>query len=203
MPYAHGIDGPAASVSSVLVGTPTAPSIVRASGGGLSRTISWSPPGEGGVSSYDVERSGDGQSWTPLGSTSGPSLDATLSTGIHQFRVRGHNGYGAGQWGYSIPTGVGSGVVRPVPLDGQISRLYQAYFRRNPDASGFYFWQGQRAAGLDLGSVSSSFAGSTEFVNTYGSVANDSFVDLVYANVLGRVADPGVGPTGSPSSVPG
>lgn len=117
-------------------------------------------------------------------------MTATLPAGIHQFRVRAANAFGAGAWGYSIPTGIGASVVRPVALDGQISRLYQAYFRRAPDNDGFGFWQAQRAAGLGLGAMSDAFADSAEFQMAYGALSNDAFVDLVYLNVLGRPADP-------------
>jgi hypothetical protein len=164
--------------------------MVRASGSGLTRTISWTAPPATGISGYALQRSTDGQTWTSVGATGSTSMVVTVPIGIHQFRVRATNGYGPGQWGYSIPTGIGSGVVRPVALDGQISRLYQAYLRRQPDASGFSFWQGQRAAGVSLSGVSNAFAASNEFQSTYGSLSNDAFVDLVYANVLGRSPDP-------------
>jgi hypothetical protein len=41
-----------------------------------------------------------------------------------------------------------------------------------------------------LPQVSQQFAASAEFAARYGSVGDAGFVDLVYANVLGRVADP-------------
>jgi hypothetical protein len=37
--------------------------------------------------------------------------------------------------------------------------------------------------------ISAAFADSTEFRNRYGSLSDETFVDLVYANVLNRVAD--------------
>jgi Domain of unknown function (DUF4214) len=191
VPHAHAIDGVPATTNVVISGTPTAPTMVAPSGSGLNRTVSWAAPSGAGITGYTVQRSTDGQDWFSVGTTGSTSLVATVPAGIHQFRVRANNNFGPGAWGYSIPTGISSGVVRPVALDGQIARLYRAYFRRDPDASGFYFWQSQRAAGTSLAGVSNAFAASAEFQSTYGSLGNDAFVELVYANVLGRVADSG------------
>lgn len=79
--------------------------------------------------------------------------------------------------------------IRPTALDGQINRLYQAYFLRLPDHGGFDYWLGRRAGGLPLADVSAAFAASAEFQNRYGNLSDGTFVDLVYANVLNRVAD--------------
>ncbi|MEL6985798.1 MAG: DUF4214 domain-containing protein, partial [Actinomycetota bacterium] len=79
--------------------------------------------------------------------------------------------------------------IRDTPLDGQINRLYQAYFLRLADQSGFDYWLSQRSGGAALADISAAFADSTEFRNRYGSLSDETFVDLVYANVLNRVAD--------------
>ncbi len=79
--------------------------------------------------------------------------------------------------------------VRYVALDGQISRLYQAYFLRPPDQEGFKYWQRQRAEGVPLEYISNAFSTSPEFVEQYGSLTDAQFVSLVYANVLGRNPD--------------
>lgn len=76
-------------------------------------------------------------------------------------------------------------------LDDQIERLYRAYFDRAPDADGLTFWREQRAGGRSLNSVSDEFARSPEFVRTYGDLADEDFVDLVYLNVLDRSPDAG------------
>lgn len=81
--------------------------------------------------------------------------------------------------------------IRNTALDGQINRLYQAYFLRLADQGGFDYWVGQRTQGVSLLDVSAAFASSAEFESRYGSLADGTFVDLVYANVLGRVADDG------------
>ncbi len=79
--------------------------------------------------------------------------------------------------------------IRDVPLDGQINRLYQAYFLRLADENGFGYWVDQRAQWTSLNDISSAFASSSEFQNRYGSLSNEAFIDLVYANVLNRTAD--------------
>ncbi len=133
----------------------------------------------------------DGSGWTRLGSTSDVKFTTTLSSGTYQFRVRATNSSGTGQWSYSLPIGVSSSHVRPLPLDGQVARLYQAYFSRNANADpdGFSYWLTRRAEGASAVAISDAFAGSAEFVQTYGTLSNAQFVDLVYRNVLGRPAD--------------
>jgi hypothetical protein len=169
---------------------PPAPAEVKVSGG-LSPTVSWAAPYCPGSTTYTVQRSSNGGAWTTIGITSSLSLATTVTEGIHQFRVRATDFRGAGTFGYTIPTGFSAGVVRPLALDGQLSRLYQAYFLRAPDAAGFGYWQGERAGGLGLGAISSTFASSNEFQAAYGALDDGQFVDLVYQNVLGRAADPG------------
>ena len=72
-----------------------------------------------------------------------------------------------------------------------VTRLYKAYFLRNPDHSGFTYWLNRRGEGRTLTSISQSFATSSEFKRAYGSLTNSAFVDRVYRNVLGRPADAG------------
>jgi hypothetical protein len=71
-----------------------------------------------------------------------------------------------------------------------VARLYRAYFLRNPDPGGLDYWSKRRRTGVTLIKISSTFAGSNEFVTKYGSLSNTAFVDLVYQNVLGRAGDP-------------
>lgn len=74
----------------------------------------------------------------------------------------------------------------------QVIRLYFAYFRRSPDHGGLDYWTTRIAAGTkNLNDVSNSFASSSEFRNTYGSLSNVEFVSLVYQNVLDRDPEPG------------
>ena len=74
----------------------------------------------------------------------------------------------------------GTGSVDPV------ARLYRAYFLRDPDVGGFQHWVAKKRTGATVSSISSTFAGSSEFKSRYGSLSNQAFVNLIYQNVLGR-----------------
>lgn len=69
------------------------------------------------------------------------------------------------------------------PLD----RLYCAFFLRNPEPGGREFWTNQYlVTERPLTSIAQSFTGVDEFANTYGSLTDRQFVELIYKNVLGR-----------------
>jgi hypothetical protein len=70
-----------------------------------------------------------------------------------------------------------------------IIRLYLAYFKRLPDAGGLTFWSTKVRGGESKTIASNSFASSSEFKTTYGSLSNSAFVTLVYQNVLDRAPD--------------
>jgi hypothetical protein len=70
-----------------------------------------------------------------------------------------------------------------------VTRLYKAYFLRNPDHSGLTYWLARRGDGRTLVSISSTFAGSSEFKRRYGTLDDGEFVDRVYQNVFGRAPD--------------
>ena len=72
-----------------------------------------------------------------------------------------------------------------------VSRIYLAYFLRIPDTGGLEFWINEKLAGKTISDISDSFAASTEFQNTYGSLNNADFVNLVYTNLFNRAADSG------------
>jgi hypothetical protein len=74
-------------------------------------------------------------------------------------------------------------------IDGQISRLYRAYFLRQPDASGFRYWRRLLLAGSSLDRISDEFAISAEFTSRYGHLTDPQFIDQIYRNVLGRAPD--------------
>ncbi len=74
----------------------------------------------------------------------------------------------------------------------QVARLYQAYFDRAPDTSGWAFWNQRSVDGMTTWQISDFFADSAEFTSTYGpSLSNGQFIDLVYQNVLDRDPDAG------------
>jgi hypothetical protein len=75
--------------------------------------------------------------------------------------------------------------------DAQLVRLYHAFFKRAPDSGGFNYWTSQiDTKGKSIATVAQSFATLSEFKNTYGSLSNSAFVDLVYRNVLDRPSEP-------------
>ncbi|MCU1453177.1 MAG: hypothetical protein JWN46_1323 [Acidimicrobiales bacterium] len=67
-----------------------------------------------------------------------------------------------------------------------VTRLYDAYFLRNPDTGGLSYWVGQLRHGRPLAAVSDAFAASPEFTAKYATLTNQAFVQLVYRNVLER-----------------
>jgi hypothetical protein len=67
-----------------------------------------------------------------------------------------------------------------------VTRLYRAYLLRVPDPGGLGYWIGRRRAGRTLQWISEAFASSSEFARRYGALSNRQFVELIYANVLGR-----------------
>tara|TARA_B100001093_G_scaffold482423_1_gene514064 strand:- start:15313 stop:16290 length:978 start_codon:yes stop_codon:yes gene_type:complete len=72
-----------------------------------------------------------------------------------------------------------------------LTRLYLAYFNRLPDQEGYEYWSSTYLGGAALNDISQSFAGSAEFVSTYGSLDDGGFVNLVYQNLFSRSADQG------------
>jgi Ca2+-binding RTX toxin-like protein len=86
--------------------------------------------------------------------------------------------------------GDGGYSVDPEVFTGQLYRLYQASFDRDPDIAGFENWAARLGSGAQtLDSIADAFEGSREFANTYGSASNADFVNALYQNVLDRGAD--------------
>ncbi|MEP1766920.1 MAG: DUF4214 domain-containing protein [Sulfitobacter sp.] len=73
----------------------------------------------------------------------------------------------------------------------EIYRVYRATLDRNPDQGGFLNWAELMGSGSELDTMIEGFVNSTEFQNTYGSLDDTGFVELLYQNVLGRAADAG------------
>ena len=74
---------------------------------------------------------------------------------------------------------------------GEMFRLYNAAFARFPDADGLKYWIDQFSSGRNTRRVvAQSFLGSAEFTEKYGSnVSDETYVNNLYKNVLGRDAD--------------
>ena len=75
--------------------------------------------------------------------------------------------------------------------DAKMFRLYNAAFKRLPDADGLKYWIGKYTSGEnDARTVAQSFLVSEEFKNRYGdNVSNEKYVETLYINVLGRNYD--------------
>lgn len=75
---------------------------------------------------------------------------------------------------------------------GQIYRLYQSVFNRQPDSGGLGYWTEKLDTGiLTYTQVANAMIGSPEFISRYGSLSNSQFVVQLYANVLRRLPDAG------------
>jgi hypothetical protein len=73
---------------------------------------------------------------------------------------------------------------------GQVYRLYQAAFDRQPDAAGIGFWLHQMDTGTSLLDTAQAFISSQEFIKMYGANASDTaFVSALYQNILHRLPD--------------
>ena len=70
-------------------------------------------------------------------------------------------------------------------------RLYNASFKRLPDPDGLRYWISNFSSGIDdERAVASSFLASAEFKQRYGeNVTNESYVNTLYINILGRDYD--------------
>lgn len=80
----------------------------------------------------------------------------------------------------------------PCPeMTDSITRLYTAFFERQPEQGGFEFWTEEYSSGRwNLDRMARQFVVSDEFVDTYGSLTNEEFVDLIYQNIQGRPGEP-------------
>lgn len=88
-----------------------------------------------------------------------------------------------------FPGGAQSYVSTCPEMTDSITRLYQAYFGRDPDASGFRHWTGLYQTGeYSLAEISESFANSSEF-GTKRTMSNQEFVDWTYELVVGPNAN--------------
>lgn len=73
---------------------------------------------------------------------------------------------------------------------GQVYRVYQAAFDRQPDAAGYAYWLGVADRGTTVETIASGFVDSDEFRRLYGSKpSNADFLMRLYQNVLHRAPD--------------
>lgn len=74
-------------------------------------------------------------------------------------------------------------------VQGDVLRLYQAFFDRTPDLAGAKYWLRTNTSGYRLDQIAESFALSEEFTNDYAGSSNAEYLEAVYENVLGRAYD--------------
>jgi uncharacterized delta-60 repeat protein len=73
----------------------------------------------------------------------------------------------------------------------QVYRLYQAAFKRTPDAGGLGFWLHAQEGGAHLRDIAAGFQDSGEFKQLYSGATEAAFVTQLYQNVLHRAPDEG------------
>lgn len=75
---------------------------------------------------------------------------------------------------------------------GQVFRLYQAAFGRQPDVAGIGFWIDANDRKLvNMDQTAQAFVSSAEFSSKYGNLSDADFVNQLYLNVLHRSPDAG------------
>lgn len=72
---------------------------------------------------------------------------------------------------------------------GNLLRLYRAFFDREPDIGGAQYWIDINDQGQTLDQIADFFTLSTEFANNYDGSTNSEYLEAVYTNVLGRDFD--------------
>lgn len=80
-----------------------------------------------------------------------------------------------------------SDAIFSVSVD-PLLRLYDAAFDRDADGKGLGYWAEINET-VGLNDIANSFVASQEFIEQHGSLDQEGFVDLMYANVLEREAD--------------
>jgi hypothetical protein len=88
----------------------------------------------------------------------------------------------------------GTGDFDPTGAAEDVTRLYLTAFNRFPDVAGLDNNTNSLTSGtVSLAALANGFAGSPEFIHTYGTLDNPGFVTNLYQNALHRPPDaPGV-----------
>lgn len=77
----------------------------------------------------------------------------------------------------------------PDSVSDSVVRLYYAVFDREPDSEGLAYWVDLYSSGTSLEAIATQFIISQEWQTAYGNTDDESFIDILYANVLRRAAD--------------
>ena len=102
-----------------------------------------------------------------------------------------------GDWGTDTLTNIETiefedGILR-IDINataGQVYRLYQAAYVREPDTAGLEFYINAVDNGLSLPDLADQFVVADEFIEKYGEdLTDEQLIDVIYNNVLHRDAD--------------
>lgn len=131
----------------------------------------------------------------------GAGIDTAIFSGSHSAYQRADNGrFVSGIDGtdtlISIERLQFDDVTIALDVDGnagQAYRLYQAAFKRTPDAAGLSYWVSKLDEGHSLYTIASAFTQSQEFKDLYGSSnpAVAVLIEKMYENVMHRASDAG------------
>ncbi len=73
---------------------------------------------------------------------------------------------------------------------GELYRLFEAMFNRQPDQPGMGYWLTQMDRGATVGAIAAGFIDSAEFKSLYGdNASNGVYIGALYNNVLHRASD--------------
>lgn len=73
---------------------------------------------------------------------------------------------------------------------GKAYRIYEAVLGRAPDLEGLGYWINDMDNGVSLTTIAAGFIASKEFKDKYGTNPSfDTYVNLLYQNILGRAPD--------------
>lgn len=72
---------------------------------------------------------------------------------------------------------------------GPVARLYTGVLDRLPDQGGLRGWMTDAEQGADPAAIADAFLASDEFLAQHGMLGDESFVDFLYHQVLGREAE--------------
>ncbi len=184
--------GTTGSGSTASVVLRSRPSRVSVTGVGTSRSVRWLGPTAPADTAlvYVVERRRISENWQVIATTRNEFMtDEGLTPGVYQYRVAAQSPQSTSLFAVSPITGVDDGITRPMALDGQVARLYGAFFGRSPDSAGMSYWLEQRAQGTSIDAIADAFAASREFQDIAGEPDDGRFIDAIYRSVLSRGAD--------------
>jgi hypothetical protein len=82
-----------------------------------------------------------------------------------------------------------NGLFVPDAQASDVARLYYTMLARAPDAAGLQYWTDKLDHGGSLFDLASGFLSAPENQTKYGNMSNNSYVDALYVNALGRHAE--------------